>query len=139
MAQPRVGARVGEKHQFGAAAATEADAVPMPQRPLGHLLVVHERAVARAAVLQQERAVVVAHDLRMLARHVDADRPQIALALPADAEDRLVDEDDPRAERIVHLKARRSDVGGFCHGHTGFAFSTPISIRNPVKSYTRRS
>ncbi len=37
------------------------------------------------------------------------------------------------------LKARRSDVGGFRHGHTGFAFSTPISIRNPVKSYTRRS
>ena len=102
----RVGRIVREEHELGAAASAEPDLVAMPQRPLGDLLVVDERAAARPAILQHEPAVFELNDLGVLARHVGADRAQIALALAADAEDRLVDDDDTAAERIVDLKAR---------------------------------
>ncbi len=134
MTRSRIGRVVGEEDQLGAAAPAQPDLVAVPQRPLGHLLVVDERAAARPSILQDEAAIVLPDDLGVLARNVDADRAQIALAPAADAEDRLVDDDDPRTERVVDLQARRFDVVCFGHGHAGFAFSTPISMRNPVKS-----
>ena len=125
---------VREEHQLRTAAAAQANPVAVPQRPLGDLLVVHERAGSRPAILQHEPPVVEAHDLGMLARHIGADRAQIALALAADAEHRLVDDDDPPAERIVDLETGNVRGAGVRHGQMGLALSAPISRRKPVKS-----
>ena len=130
----RVGRVVREENQLGTAAAAEANLVAMAQRPLSDLLVVDERAASRPAILQHEPPVVEPHDFGVLARHVGADRAQIALALAADAEHRLVDDDDPPAERIVDLETRSVRGDGVRHGQMGFALSTPISRRKPVKS-----
>ncbi len=129
-----VGRVVREENQLGTAAAAEANPVAMPQRPLGDLLVVDERAASRPAILQHEPPVVQAHDFGMLARHIGADSAQIALALAADAEHRLVDDDDPPAEGIVDLETRNVRVDGVRHGQMGLALSAPISRRKPVKS-----
>ena len=133
----RLGRLVDEKGHLHAAATAQSNPVAMAERPFGNLFVVDERAAPRPAILQHEAAVVVANDLGMLARHVRADGPQIALALPSDPEHRLVDDDDARTERIIQLESRNSGGGGgggVRHGQLGLALSTPISSRNPVKS-----
>ena len=105
----------------------------MLQRPFGHLLVVHERAVSRAAIFQHVCAVFAQRNLRVLARYVHAGRPQVALAFAADAKHRLVDDDDAAAERVVDLEARRL-VGDGVGAHCGLAISTTICTNTPVKS-----
>src|SRR5262245_25379241 len=106
----------------------------MTERPLGDLLIVDERAASRAAILQHERTVIEAYDFGVLARHVGADRAEIALALAPDAEHGFVDDDNAAAERIVNLEPR--DLHGECvrRSQLGFAFSTPICVSMPVKS-----
>ena len=127
VARMRLGASSARKIISRAAAASQANLVAMAQRPLGDLLVVDERAASRPAILQHEPSVVQPDDFGVLARHVGADRPQIALALAADAKHRLVDDDDAPAERIVDLEPRESFgavvsgmVNGFRLEHADF-------------------
>jgi hypothetical protein len=94
----RIGGVIDEENQIGTAAAAQPDSVAMPQRPFGDLLVVDERAASRSSIPQHEPPVVLSHDLGMLSRHIGAGRPQMAIALAADAEHRLVDDDGPPAE-----------------------------------------
>src|SRR5206468_8197560 len=101
------------------AAPAQADAVAMLQRPLGDLFVVNEGAVARAAILQHVLAVVAQRNLGVLAGDIHAVRAQIALALPPDAENRLVDDDHTAAAGVVDLETRRVVLGGGGFGHSG--------------------
>ena len=133
MRPARIGPIVQEKHELGASAAAQADTVAMLQRALGHLRVVHERSVARPAVFEHVLPVFAERNFRVLARHVLADRTQITLALAPDAEDRLIDDNLTPAERVVDLQAW-GFVRCCCRGHSGLAFSTPISTSMPVKS-----
>ena len=94
----------------------EADPIAMPQRPLGHLLVVHERPESRAAILQQEPAVFRAYDLRVFTRHVGAHGAEVAFTPPPNSENGLVDRDDPAPQRIVDLQAGVE----LCHRLVGY-------------------
>jgi len=78
---------------------------------LSSAVVIDERAASRPAVSEQEDPVFEADDLGVLARHVIAGRSQIALALAADPEHDLVDDDDPGTKRVVHLES-----GGLLRG-----------------------
>ena len=73
-----------EKHEIGAAAAAEADAVARPQLAFGDRLAVDERAVARLLVAQDEAAVFRV-DLGVLARHLAAAEAEVVGFAPADA------------------------------------------------------
>ena len=57
---------VGGKHQLDRVGATEPDAIAVLENALGDLLAVDERAVARAAIAQQEPALVL-NDLGVFA------------------------------------------------------------------------
>ncbi len=106
---PDDAAGVGEEDHFGAAGAAELHPVAVRQPVLGHRLAVDERAVARAAVLEDQRAVL-ADDLGVLARDVAAHQPHVALGAAADRQRGLVDGNDAAAEAIVDFEA------GVSHG-----------------------
>ena len=87
---------VGGEHQLDGVGAAEPDAIAVLEHALGDLLAVDERAVARAAIAQQEPAVVL-DDLGVLARDVGADDLQVGGGAAADQELRPVEDDDPAA------------------------------------------
>ncbi len=96
----------------------------MPQRTLGDLFVVDKRAATRPAISQDESAIFELDNFSVLARHVRAERAEIAFALAADAEDRLVDHDDAPAKWIVDLKP-----GDFRGSRTANYMRTALSLQ----------
>ncbi len=99
------GALAGEEHHVGAAGAAELHPVAVRQLMLGDRLAVDVSAIAGSLVLQDPVAILL-DDLGMLARHVAADQPQVALGAAADAQQLLVDGDDALAEAVVYFEAR---------------------------------
>ena len=93
-----------EEHHLGAAAAAEADAIAVHQRPLGDLLAVDVGAVARALVADEE-LVVLGDDLGVVARDLAAGQPEIVGLAAADLEVPLRDRDDPAAQRVGDFQA----------------------------------
>ncbi len=87
---------VSGKHQFDRVGATEPDAIAVLEYALGDLLAVDERAVARAAIAQQEPALVL-NDLGVFARDVRADDLQVRRRAAADQELRAIEDDHPAA------------------------------------------
>ena len=84
--------------------AAETNAVAVLQRPLGDLLAVDERAIARAAIAQREAAVLL-NNLGMFARDVGADDLQIGGRAPADQKQRAIEHDDASSLRVADVEA----------------------------------
>ena len=99
---------------------------PCSERPLGDLLAVDERAVARGAVAQQIASAVVADDLGVLARDVGADELQIGGRAPPDEEHGAVEPDDAAALAVSNLEA------SFGHGRA-LDFVTGPPARSPSR------
>ena len=97
------GAVAGQEHHVGAAGAAELHPIAVRQLVLGDRLAVDVGAVARALVAQDPVAVLL-DDLGVLARHVAADQPQIALGAAADAEQRLCRWGRCAAEAVVDFQ-----------------------------------
>src|SRR4051812_6634038 len=96
----------------------------------GQRLAVDERAEPRATIRQDVRTVFE-HDPRVLARDVPSGHLQVGRRAAADGELWFVDRNGALSLNIGNAQT-------WC-GHAGFAFSTPVWTRTPVKSYTRRS
>ena len=102
---------VDEEDDLGVAGLAEADLIAVRQHPLAVLLAVDEGAEARLLVADDAGAVLDA-DLGVDARDVGARQAQVGFAAPSDREQRLVDVDDPPAERVGDDEAGvGSDVG----------------------------
>ena len=99
------GPLAGEEHHVGAAGAAELDAIAVRQLVLGDRFAVDVGAIAGSLVFQDPVAVLL-DDLGVLARHVTAHQPQVALGAAADAQQLFVDGDDALAEAVVYFEAR---------------------------------
>ncbi len=95
---------VQEEHELGAAAASKADQIAVLQLVLGDAFAVDVRAVPRAAIAQQE-AAVVERNLGVVARHIAANQLEIVPAAAPDREHGLVDVDYAPAEGVSYLEA----------------------------------
>ena len=73
--------------------------------------VVDERPEARLPIVQDVLALLE-HDLRVHAGNVAADQPEVGLAPATDGERRLVEHQNPPAERI---RDNEAGLRGFCH------------------------
>ena len=102
-----------QEHQFGAAAAADADGVAGFEHAFGDGLAVDVGAEARAAIAEHEAAAVL-DDLGVIARHFAAAETQIVGLPAANRERQLFDGDDPVAERVADFEAwfrhRHSDL-----------------------------
>jgi hypothetical protein len=98
------------EHDLGVARLSEAQAVARHEHVVGDALAVDEGAEARLLVVQGADAVLH-RDFGVEARDIGAREPEIGFRAAADREERLVDRDNPAAERIGDHQARSGRVG----------------------------